>query len=105
MDNKCICCGVSVPEGRQVCPNCEKQTKTISSERIKAAMQNFTPVEFDGKVYDCITAYIYRVVKDRMTSKYKGVFQVELLDKCKFSVVIAPIDKIKILDESGVEND
>lgn len=22
-DNRCICCGEVIPEGRQVCPNCE----------------------------------------------------------------------------------
>lgn len=23
MNNTCVCCGVVIPEGRQVCPNCE----------------------------------------------------------------------------------
>ena len=23
-DNRCVCCGEIIPEGRQVCPNCEK---------------------------------------------------------------------------------
>lgn len=23
MENKCVCCGADIPEGRQVCPNCE----------------------------------------------------------------------------------
>ena len=23
MDNKCVSCGAVIPEGRQVCPNCE----------------------------------------------------------------------------------
>lgn len=23
MDNKCVCCGADIPEGRQVCPKCE----------------------------------------------------------------------------------
>ena len=22
-DNRCICCGAQIPEGRQVCPECE----------------------------------------------------------------------------------
>ncbi len=25
MDNRCVCCGEIIPEGRMVCPNCEKQ--------------------------------------------------------------------------------
>lgn len=24
MENTCICCGVEIPEGRQICPACEK---------------------------------------------------------------------------------
>lgn len=23
LNNRCICCGTIIPEGRQVCPNCE----------------------------------------------------------------------------------
>lgn len=22
-DNRCVCCGAIIPEGRQICPNCE----------------------------------------------------------------------------------
>ena len=25
MENTCICCGVVIPEGRMVCPNCEAE--------------------------------------------------------------------------------
>lgn len=24
-DNRCICCGAPIPEGRQVCPECERR--------------------------------------------------------------------------------
>ena len=24
MENRCVCCGEIIPEGRQVCPECEK---------------------------------------------------------------------------------
>ena len=27
MDNTCVCCGAPVPEGRQVCPQCEAKWK------------------------------------------------------------------------------
>lgn len=23
MENKCVCCGADIPEGRMICPNCE----------------------------------------------------------------------------------
>ena len=25
MENRCVCCGAIIPEGRQVCPKCEKE--------------------------------------------------------------------------------
>ena len=25
MEERCICCGEIIPEGRQVCPNCERK--------------------------------------------------------------------------------
>ena len=25
MDNRCVCCGAIIPEGRMVCPICEKE--------------------------------------------------------------------------------
>lgn len=24
-DNTCVCCGAQIPEGRQICPKCEKE--------------------------------------------------------------------------------
>lgn len=29
MDNKCVSCGEIIPEGRQVCPQCEKRHSAI----------------------------------------------------------------------------
>ena len=26
-DNRCVCCGRQIPEGRMVCPICEKETR------------------------------------------------------------------------------
>lgn len=34
MENRCICCGEVIPEGRQVCPTCENDPRrTIENER------------------------------------------------------------------------
>ena len=27
MDNRCVCCGAIIPEGRMVCPLCEMQAE------------------------------------------------------------------------------
>lgn len=29
MSNRCVSCGAEIPEGRQVCPSCEKKFGTI----------------------------------------------------------------------------
>ena len=75
----------------------------MNSDEIKYAMQNFLPVVFEGKKYRYIQAYIYRVVKNIHTGKYKGIFQVELLDMNGFTVVIASTDKIKLYEEAKAE--
>lgn len=30
MENKCVCCGETIPEGRQVCLNCENKSKKMN---------------------------------------------------------------------------
>ena len=44
MDNVCILCGITVPEGRMICPHCEndlseaeKQYEKTLSEKMEAA--------------------------------------------------------------------
>lgn len=38
-DSKCIICGTEVPEGRQVCPNCETKAEPTEIEILKEALQ------------------------------------------------------------------
>ena len=32
MSEYCVCCGEEIPEGRMVCPNCEKEKETEKEE-------------------------------------------------------------------------
>ena len=34
MDNTCICCGEIIPEGRQICPQCEY---TLTNYKVEGA--------------------------------------------------------------------
>lgn len=70
----------------------------LSSEDIKKAMRDRVSVKYDGIVYKCITAYIYRMVDDPHTRGFKGILQVELLDRSG-SVVIASPDKIELMEQ------
>ena len=38
MENRCVICGVVIPEGRQVCPNCEKQAIKQAAELARNKM-------------------------------------------------------------------
>lgn len=31
-ENRCICCGEIIPEGRQVCPSCEAAAKEVTED-------------------------------------------------------------------------
>lgn len=68
----------------------------MTSEEIKQAMRNETPVTYKGVKYDKITAYIYRAVKDNHTGKIKFIFQVEVVDHCGNSVSIVDAGKVEV---------
>ena len=41
-DNRCVYCGEIIPEGRQVCPTCERiQTDTNKAERFDRVMNDW----------------------------------------------------------------
>lgn len=69
----------------------------MTSEEIKKAMHEFKPVRYKGIEYERITAFIYRAVPVPMTNNFKGVLQVELLDRCKNSVTIAEAEKVELI--------
>lgn len=31
-DNRCVCCGEVIPEGRQVCPSCEYKAEEVNAD-------------------------------------------------------------------------
>ena len=33
--NRCVCCGATIPEGRQVCPCCEEEKTITNYDRIR----------------------------------------------------------------------
>lgn len=43
MDNKCVCCNTIIPEGRQVCPNCENGSEIIQNKKkyIRDCFRNY----------------------------------------------------------------
>lgn len=42
MENKCVCCGREIPEGRMVCWACERQAKETDSKWDKARLETKT---------------------------------------------------------------
>ena len=68
-----------------------------TSDEIKEAMRYGISVSYNGIIYKHINAYIYRIIKERDGSR-RAVMQVELADRYGNAVVIAPTDKIEILE-------
>lgn len=69
----------------------------MSSEEIKQAMLDLTPVVYNGIEYERINAYIYRVTKTHKAGLYKTILQVELQDKNSNSITIADAKKVELL--------
>ena len=68
----------------------------MTSEEIKKAMHEFSPVRYDGIKYKRISAYIYRAIAKRRGT-YKIVMQCELLDFNEGSVTIADAEKVELI--------
>lgn len=66
----------------------------MANINLNTAFKNMLPVEYHGVKYRHITAVIYRAV-----SKGQHIVQVELLDKCGHSVVIASPQEVYVLNE------
>ncbi len=69
----------------------------MTSEEIKKAMIDFSPVKYKGIIYKRIAAYIYRVIEPR-PNKYKTVLQVELVDRTKNSVTVADAEAVELVE-------
>lgn len=69
----------------------------MTSEEIKRAMREFSPVRYKGIVYKKINAYIYRIYVNPNTGKYKEAFQLELQDAKANSITIAEAEKVELI--------
>lgn len=69
----------------------------MTSEEIKKAMRDFSPVRYKGIEYKKINAYIYRIYVNPNSGKWKESFQLELQDKNTHSVTIAEAEKVELI--------
>lgn len=77
----------------------------MTSDEIKKAMREFSPVKYKGIEYKRITAFIYRAVPVPMSNNFRGVLQVELLDRNGNSVTIAEAEKVELIDNGNSKSD
>jgi hypothetical protein len=69
----------------------------MTSDEIKKAMREFSPVRYKGIEYKNINAYTYRIYRNPQTGKFKETFQLELQDKMANSVTIAEAEKVELI--------
>ena len=92
----CIICGVDIPEGAQLCNDCEK---LLSPHRdLLTAMLRRKPVEHNGIKYGCISAFIIRCRLSTRGRLKKPIVQVELMSGRTNSITIADPKEVKVLE-------
>lgn len=69
----------------------------MTSEEVKQAMLDGSPVKYRDAEYKGIVAYIYRRVTDVHSGKVKFILQCELLDRSGHSVVIVDAEKVNFI--------
>lgn len=77
----------------------------MTSEEIKKAMHEFSPVRSKGIEYKRITAYIYRAIETHKRGVFKIVLQCELLDYNGHSVTIVEADKVELIKDEPIKTD
>lgn len=60
-DDKCVICGNYVPEGRQVCPNCEKEKGEIEMENIEQIKSELAKAKAETEKYKAVAFYLARL--------------------------------------------
>lgn len=74
----------------------------MTSEEIKKAMREFTPVRYEGITYRRITAFIFRIIESRHRhGVYREILQLELESYCGNSVTIAEAEKVELISNDG----
>lgn len=63
MEDRCVCCGKIVPEGRQICWNCENHTKTLDDFRCEKYFQSPLDVSCFKKVKNWKTRWNRIILK------------------------------------------
>jgi Lar family restriction alleviation protein len=51
MPERCVCCGEIIPEGRQVCPNCENKPSVLKPCPFCGGEADFLTENFGAKVW------------------------------------------------------
>ena len=69
----------------------------MTSNEIKQAMLNGTPVVCDGVQYQRITAYVYRAFKDSHSGKISCRLQCEVLDRSGRSVSVVDAERVEYI--------
>lgn len=77
----------------------------MTSDEIKKAMHDFSPVKYNGIEYERISAYIYRVIETHKRGTYKTVLECELVDRCGHSVTYGEAGKVELVDNGYCKND
>lgn len=117
MENRCVCCGEIIPEGRQVCPRCEKDVESeddlISRQQAIEAVKRIIHA---GLSEEAIYAEIEQIPKAYDKEKVIGKLEeLRVLDfltiantgdeklDCAYEYVSNALDyAIKIIEKGGV---
>lgn len=87
--NLCVCCGAIIPEGRQVCPICEKglvSLKVAKIDKDELKFEQIYPPKTEGKTAPCVACrYAERIRRNKLKvfCQLRGV-EVPILHSCEY---------------------
>ena len=98
MFDLCVCCGTAVPEGRQVCPNCESRKGNMPPAKPfeigrRVHFPENVKIQINGDTYSST-----REVMIRMADRYEDALVQAIINEAKLSGVT----EVTVLNKSAI---
>lgn len=95
MDNRCVCCGEIIPEGRQICSTCEKLSNTTLSEEETLKSLELCWRDENYKCSMCPADRFSGMCREKL-----AFFALGLITKYKTEKLLAEVDAKREREES-----
>ena len=107
MENRCVCCGEIIPEGRQVCPRCEKDVESEDDLISRKTLLRIISYYLSHTPDDSSEYYAYKTISNEvraLPTAFNKKKMIEAMDDYLFDKYCIEGDNtiFEIMEKGGV---